>query len=262
MRVVAFDLWGDYGHFRRFFTTSSPLTYSVPPPTAVRGIVGALLGLDKRKYIQATADLAVGVRLLAPVKHVRWGINLIYTKGKRDEFEPTLSKWRKKPQRAGEKYGPVHSPTKVEYLKSPHFRLYLGADASDGSPLLEALEALLREHRTHYTLSLGLSELLADFAYVGTYQADPLPPGVHEVTTVFPTDALEGLEELRAGLRIAKQRMPIYLAPDRTPLLYQDVVVEMHGRPLRVRVKAAYRLDNEEVVYLWPPASTRIPVSP
>ena len=257
MRVVVFDLWGDYGHFRRFFTTSSPLTYSVPPPTAVRGIVGALLGLDKREYIQATADLAVGVRLLAPVKRVRWGHNLIFTKGTTGEFDPTLLRTRK-----GNVQGAVRTQIKVEYLKDPRFRLYLGVDANDGSPLLEALEALLQAHRTHYTLSLGLSELLADFAYVGTYQADPLPPGVHEVTTVFPTDVLEGLEELRAGLRIAKDRMPIYLAPDRTPLLYQDVVVEMHGRPLRVRVKAAYRLDSGEVVYLWPPASTRIPASP
>lgn len=257
MRVVAFDFWGDYGHFRRFFTTSSPLTYSFPPPTAVRGIVGAILGLDKETYLQATMDLAVGVRLLAPVRRVRWGQNLIFTKGRDGKFDPTLS-----PRRKGNVQGMVRTQVKVEYLRDARFRLYIGGETT----LLDDLEDLLREHRTHYTVSLGLSELLADFAYAGTYQARPLPTGTYDVCTVFPKEALhpeKGLEgALRPGIKLAKERVPIYLAPDRTPVLYQDVVVEVNATPVRVTMQETlYQLYSGEVVYLWPPASTRIPVS-
>jgi len=256
MKVVAFDIWGDYGHFRRFFTTSSPLTYSFPPPTTVRGIVGAILGLSKDTYLQATANLAIGVRLLAPVKRVRWGVNLIFTKGKRGEFDPTLSSRRK-----GNVQGSVHTQVKVEYLKQPRFRLYIGGE----NALLNDLESLLKVHRTHYTVSLGLSELLADFAYMGTYRAEPLPPGTYEVTTVFPVDVLEGFDFNKEGqqttVKLGKERVPVYLTPDRTPFLYQNVVLEMQGRPIRARVREMYRLDNGEVVYLWPPTSTRILVS-
>ena len=253
MKVMAFDIWGDYGHFRRFFTTSSPLTYSFPPPTAVRGIVGALLGLDKDTYIEGTENLAVGIRLVKPVRRVRWGQNLIFTKGRGGKFDPTLSRHRK-----GNTQGMVRTQVKVEYLRESRFRLYVGGESS----LLDDLGALIRDHRTHYTVSLGLAGLLADFSYQGTYTAHPLPPGTYEVVTVFPVDVLEDLSSaLDSGVKFAKERVPVYLAPDRTPLLYQDVVVEVHGRPVHVKVKEAHRLDSGEVVYLWPPASTLIQAS-
>lgn len=251
MKVIAFDIWGDYAHFRRFFTTSSPLTYSFPPPTAVRGIVGAILGLAKEEYLRATADLAIGVRILKPVKRVRLGHNLIFTKSKSGDFDPTLSPRRK----AGEN---VRTQIKAEYLKDARFRLYVGGKEA----LLDNLETLLREHCSHYTVSLGLSELLADFAYVETYTARPLPPGTYEVSTVFPVDVLEDLSSaLRVGVRLAKERIPVYLAADRTPLLYQDVVVELQAQTVRLGIRDVYRLDNGEVVYLWPPASTLTPES-
>ncbi|WP_231717005.1 CRISPR-associated protein Cas5 [Desulfosarcina ovata] len=49
-RVLAFKLWGDYGHFRKYYTTTSPLTFEFPPPTSVVGIVSAIIGLDKEQY--------------------------------------------------------------------------------------------------------------------------------------------------------------------------------------------------------------------
>jgi len=82
MRVIAFKIWGDYAHFRRHYTTSSPLTHSIPPPSALRGVVGAILGLSSDNYPEELGcDVCqFGVRLLSPLKKIRLGINYLDTK--------------------------------------------------------------------------------------------------------------------------------------------------------------------------------------
>ncbi|MFB3896899.1 MAG: CRISPR-associated protein Cas5, partial [bacterium] len=34
MKILVFDIWGDLGHFRKFYTTTSPLSFSFPPPSS------------------------------------------------------------------------------------------------------------------------------------------------------------------------------------------------------------------------------------
>lgn len=248
MRVVAFDIWGDYAHFRRFFTTVSPLTFSFPPPTAVRGLVGAILGFGKNEYIQQTMDLYIGVRVLTPIKRVWLGLNLVFTKGVNGSFEPTLL-WARK--HGGQ---PPRTQVKGEYLRNPRFRVYISGPAM----ILTQLEDRLKEHMTHFSPSLGLSELLADFEYVGTYEATPLLPGIYPMTSVFPVDIAESFPNLMPNIHLVKERAPIYLDVDRTPLLFQDVLVELQGKPVQVKVRNAHGLESGEVIYLWPPASTHI----
>jgi CRISPR-associated protein, Cas5h family len=69
-RVIVFDVWGDYAHFRKNYSTSSPLTYSFPPRTALSGLIGAVVGLDKAEYFRhfCKVDANIGCRILAPVK--------------------------------------------------------------------------------------------------------------------------------------------------------------------------------------------------
>ena len=258
MKVVAFDIWGEFAHFRQFYTTSSPLTYSFPPPSTVRGIVGAIVGLGKTEYIQATADLFVGVQIISPVRRMRWGENIIFTKGTDGEFDPTLISHRK-----GNASKNVRTQITKEYLVNPHFRIYVGG--KDETELLYELEYLVRNHCTHYTISLGKSELLADFAYRGTYNAEPLPAGTYDLLTVVPVSAIDpkdGLKDVfRAeGGRLIRERMAVYMSANRTPIMFQHVLANIQAKPIRIKVKAqeAYRLDNEGVIYLWPPISAVI----
>jgi len=46
MKAVVFDVWSDYAHFRKPYTTTSSLTFTLPPPTAIAGLVGAIMGVE------------------------------------------------------------------------------------------------------------------------------------------------------------------------------------------------------------------------
>jgi CRISPR-associated protein Cas5h len=52
MKVLVFDVWGEFGHFRKHYTTTSPLTYSIPPRTAIAGMIAAIEGFGKDEYLQ------------------------------------------------------------------------------------------------------------------------------------------------------------------------------------------------------------------
>ena len=83
MKTLVFDICGDYGHFKKFYTTSSPLTFCFPPPPTVRGMLGAIIGVDKIEYLNIFShkDCRIAIRILSPVKKTRIGINHINTKG-------------------------------------------------------------------------------------------------------------------------------------------------------------------------------------
>ena len=47
--ILVFDIFGDYAHFRKYFTNMSPTTFVVPPRTVLTGIIGALIGISKEE---------------------------------------------------------------------------------------------------------------------------------------------------------------------------------------------------------------------
>lgn len=237
--VVVFDIWGELGHFRRFFTTSSPLTFSFPPPTAVRGIVGAILGLRKEEYIGVTNGLDVGVSILSPVKKQRFGLNFIFTKGSRG-FEPTLFRDRK-----GDVNKTLRTQVQVEFLKDPKFRVYV----SGSEEVIGELHSLLKNHRTNYTVSLGLSECLADFSLVGRFRAEKAEVR-NSVNSVIPVENVLDID-FRAG-KVMKERVPSAMNENRESIEFKDVIFNPEGKPLKGRFENIWEIGEiGEKVHLF-----------
>ena len=61
MKCLVFKVRGDYARFRKSYTTTSALTYLLIHPVAVRGLIGAMLGIDREKLYEKTKDIEVAI---------------------------------------------------------------------------------------------------------------------------------------------------------------------------------------------------------
>ncbi|MGB9730752.1 MULTISPECIES: type I-B CRISPR-associated protein Cas5b [Calditerrivibrio] len=237
MKVLVFDIWGDYGHFRKFYTTSSPLTFSFPPPPTIAGILGAIYGTDKNtnEYLEifGTNKCMIALRILNPVKKVRMGLNLLETKG--TNFCRPMSDGNFAPR----------IQIRTEFLKDPRFRIYV---SHKDDKVFDRLSEIIELHQPYYTVSLGLSELLADFKYVGVYQAEIITSSeAAELSTTVLVDNLikDGLE-IETGKKYFKEKIPMVMNKDRVVGKYDYVVFEPDGKKIKARVKTYYRIENDE----------------
>ncbi len=203
MKALVFDVFGSLGHFRKFYTTSSALTYPFPPPTVLRGLIGAIIGLRREEYLTHTTDLKFAVQILSPVKTLTISVNFINTKRKGGGFEPSLRAWLKAEDSA-------RTQVIQQLVKDPRYRVFVLGDGN----VFETLREHLELRKFFYTPVLGTSEHIAEIEYVGTFEVKELEDVEGRCYSVCP---LELLEDLRiTSIRIGKELIPYRMEEDRT----------------------------------------------
>jgi CRISPR-associated protein Cas5h len=238
MKTLVFDIYGDFGHFKKFYTTSSPLTFAFPPPPTVRGMLGAIAGVDKNEYLNIFSHkhCKIAVRILSPVKKIRMGINHVNTKG--NFWIPT-------------KKGTHEARTQIrtEFLKNPAYRLYI---CHENERVFEGLVENVKYHKTVYTLSMGLSELLADFKFVEVMDFAERYGSEGQIVTVIPMNAVDRFGIVfEEGKKYFKEKISVEMAPGRIVERYEDVIFEVQGKPIHARTKACWEAENGERIIFF-----------
>lgn len=239
--LLIFDIKGEYGHFRKYNTTTSPLTYSIPTRTAIAGILGAILGMEREIYdgrypegIEPVQEffskerIGMAVQIIRPVKKENIGFNLINTKS--SFYDLT---------RAG------HTQIEFELLKDPHYRVYL---AMDDYNKFEELSERIVNKRHHFTPYLGLAQFTAQIDFVQRVQAcERISDNEFtEIITAVNMSKLVGEPPVafQRELFYSANNMPIAMNRDREVLEYSEVLIEKNGNPLRVRVSEYLSIDG------------------
>jgi len=233
-KVMVFDVWGDYAHFRKNYSTSSPLTHSFPPRTAICGLMGAIAGLDKRDYFRhfLKDDAKIACRILAPIKKVRVGENLIDTKS---AVKMHLIKNR--------------TQIRFEFVKDPRYRIYC-SHSDEG--IYAKLKELISGHRTVYTPSLGLSQLICNFEYSGEYRLHKSEVDeIQTIESVVPGRCLLGSPDFEDGKEYFSEVMPTEMGEGREVKEYGEVLFERNGHAIRAKTKDLWELENgERILFL------------
>ncbi len=235
-KFLIFDVWGDYAHFKKFYTTSSPLSFSIPPRTAIIGLISAIIGKPKNEYLSVmTKEKAeIAIRIINPIKKVRITQNLIDTKG---------SYWR--PFRRGNLTG--RTQISFEFLKNPKFRIYF---CHLDPEIYDLFKINLENHKSVYTPYLGISELLADFIFVSESIVSERSNGKEfiEIHSVIPLNKDTKFELLENGKKYFKERIPTEMFPGRIVTEYREVLYETEGKTIRAKSKGAIKLNNGDVI--------------
>lgn len=234
MKVLVFDLYGDFAHFRKYYTTTSPLTFSFPPPPTLAGILGAIYGAQKNEYLNIFGykNCKIALRILNPIKKVRMGINFINTKD--NKYFLLIKKKNHEP----------HTQIFTEFVKFPRYRIYV---SHSDKKVFDKLVTMIQSHQSFYTVSLGLSELLAGFNFVGVYEAKEKQKEKVEISSVISiSNLIEKGIEIQPERKYFKEKIPIKMTQERIVEIYEDVIYEPEGKTIRAYLKTFYQFENGE----------------
>ena len=239
-KLLVFDIGSEYGHFRKFNTTTSPLTYSIPTRPAITGLLGAILGIERElsagnfpkgvipvSEVFAKDKANIAVQLMSPVKKVNIAFNLLDT------------------EKASASFFNIKKRTQIEFelLKDPSFRLFISLK---DAKVFEELINRIQENRTFFTPYLGLSQFTSIVKFIGLIDAKPLMiSDFQEVVTAVNlsnTDQDDPIQFNRSiDFKYTSDTMPVEMLRDRVVTEYSEVVVETNGKMIKIKSNEIYQ---------------------
>jgi CRISPR-associated protein Cas5h len=167
-KALVFDIWGSYAHYKKIYATTSAISYPIPFKTSIYGYVGALIGLEKEnnEYLRhfEEGSCKIALQLINPIVMQRINTNLSAKPG------PIKNK---------------RTPTMMEYVYKPKYRIFFWH--KDEKNIYEPLKKCLKEHKTFYTPTLGLANLLSNFRFIQEAGLSK-KRGIDSINTVIPKE--------------------------------------------------------------------------
>lgn len=238
-QVLVFDLWGQYGHYKKIFATTSALTYPIPVKTSLYGMFGAMIGLEKKdndylNYFQP-GQCKVGIQVMAPLTSQQININLRAVFG---SMKPTDNR----------------KPTMMEFIYRPRYRIYF---THQDKAIFERLQHSVTNRSVAFTPTLGLANLIANFELVGTFSGESIKSkDAIPIATVFPRRNLIQIDHSQAfsvkGNRILEvSQYALEMNTERDVTDRDDIVLDQNGQPILAIVKEAIAIQiNQEPTYV------------
>lgn len=223
--VLVFRVKGQFAHWRKWFTTTSPLTYSFPPRTAILGLIGAIIGVQRDEVPERF-----------PLQATKTSVSLL-TRIVKDRLPET---WYHSPIRIIGRKIDLNKATEIfranlEVVRYPHYRVIFGHE--DGK-LMAELAARLKEKRWFYPPYLGIMGFLADIEFENEDEAEELEGNKIDLNSILPLDEdSPSLELSPSGNYIKEERPPLEVFPGRKFNYLKMAYIESTAQPLSLKVK-------------------------
>lgn len=198
---------GSWGHFKKPETNNNPLSHDFITKTALIGLIGAVLGIEranmKSLFPQLSEDLLYGVQLLNPVKKISWAFT------SRTAINPTA---------AG-------TPKSFEFLKTPRFLVSILLNDKRSLSLFEGFKDSVKAENAIFTPVLGLHNCPANLKFESEGIFSIIETGCFE-TKGFVIAGKHKPKNFLPDFRVGFDRIPTYQTADfwNLPEKYENVV--------------------------------------
>lgn len=238
MQVLSFRWYAKYGHFLRAEANVNALSYPLPPRTAILGLLGAILGLEKDSLpvVLGKTLVAVGGELPQRFWH---RIKL------RKTLPAALPLVVKRSQKSRSGSDEAVKLILQEWLWMPEF--YVHVAMPDNPSVFSELCDRVAMRRWYFGPCMGLSELFADVELIGVCEAKRLGAGRVRISSIFPQSAGRVLN-VGENLGIHLLRMPYGVSADRV-FVHKAYFLEHRGSAFLVDTDQAWELESVNVVF-------------
>ncbi len=161
MKIIAFDIIGKFAHFRKYFSNSTALSYTIPPRTTIIGILAAVMGYQKDTYYECFSkkNLQMAIAVISPLKKTIHRVNNLMIKSRNfDDF-------------MGHK---LHTQTPIEIITPEDlqnnnliYRIFILPEDID---FREKLLTQLLNKTAVYNISFGVAQFSASIQNINIYE--------------------------------------------------------------------------------------------
>lgn len=233
MRGFQLIIEGNWGHFKKPETNNNPLSHDLITKTALIGLIGAVLGIEreemKSKFPQLSEDLLYGVQLLRPVKKISWGFT---------------SKTAINPTAAG-------VPKYFEFLKNPKFLVSIALNNIRSNSIFEDFKNSVKKEFAVFQPVLGLHNCPANLYWVSEGDFSEIKEGLFE-TNGFVLANEHIPKNIQGSFRIGFDKIPTYQTDDlwNLPEKYKNIIYPDFPNTIQVEGKY-FEYHSSEVTEKW-----------
>lgn len=203
---TVFEVSGRMAMFRKPYTTTSSVSYPFPPPTALAGMIAAILGYDN-----GASEKGWNAFFWEEMKGTQVALRIMNSVSWRSE---TINLWKAQKN--------PHIQVKHQFIEKPKYRVFVkGA-------LEKVLDDYLKNKNFIYTPYLGVAYALCEISYLGNFSEEEISDYPLKIDSVVPFVDISGsnddleIDVLASG-GIFRERVPFSMDGERA--LEKSVIV-------------------------------------
>ena len=262
LKLLSFQISGQFAHFRKFYTNASSLSYLLPPRTAIMGMLASILRYDRDSYydlfhpekFRISTAVTAGTRLKRKIQSINYLHPAYYS---------FLCKGTGKAKS-------MHGQCKLELLipesKTIDYTIYIGVVEEDSTKLLDEIEVRLRQRDFGFGVYLGQRPFKADIYQIRCYPKEVI--SFSESADYTDTICLQEngepdmIDNNNLNTHMVVDQMPIHMEkekpfgnkkakdePGRVLHTVKRVLYEKFGRRIFGKFKNGYCIEGKIITF-------------